>query len=400
MASPHECKAIKYNSMVPDGGWGYLVVFSSTLFVILSLGPAVSIASIFGPFLSNHHDELSATTTLTSTYGAVFHLTGLITNVLLQKVSFRTVAFIGALLNSSGNFAAIFVTDLQFLILSYGVFQAIGNGLLIPSAFTALNEYFDSRKTFAIAICHTIVGATLMIYPAIAQLLMDNYGFRGTQAIVAAFSFNSFFAAFVLHPVKWHMKKIPTSNETPNFSELSLHKKKHHRSNKEFSETASNEFESRELLNENLTEILSVEKKSLSKSLTSIASFGNAVIYVELRKRTQKSSLWNSVDFSVLKDLNYWIIIFALSISLTSEMTVMSLLPVFLLNKGFNNSDVTLMMTTFFATDLIVKIGISLITAFYKIKTAEIYLANAILTVIFRIEIFQHLQKSIRFGSR
>jgi hypothetical protein len=78
---------------------------------------------------------------------------------------------------------------------------------MVPAAFTNFNYYFVRRRTFAMAVTQLIIGVAAMVIPLAIEMLMEEYGFRGTQAIIAAFSLHAMLGMVVQQPVKYHVKK-------------------------------------------------------------------------------------------------------------------------------------------------------------------------------------------------
>jgi hypothetical protein len=56
-------------------------------------------------------------------------------------------------------------------------------------------------------VTQVIIGAGCMIIPIILQMLIEEYGTRGTQAIIAAVGLHSLLCAVVQHPVEMHVKR-------------------------------------------------------------------------------------------------------------------------------------------------------------------------------------------------
>lgn len=77
----------------------------------------------------------------------------------------------------------------------------------MPSAFTAFNLYFDKRKNLMMSICQAIMVAATIGWPDLTKFLLNNYGFRGTVAMYAAFSLHALAAMITLQPVEWHLVK-------------------------------------------------------------------------------------------------------------------------------------------------------------------------------------------------
>lgn len=78
---------------------------------------------------------------------------------------------------------------------------------MMPASYSAFNFYFDKKKNLMMAIAQAVCVLVMMLWPAITDLLLDTYGFRGTVAIFAALSLNCIPAMAVLQPVEWHMRK-------------------------------------------------------------------------------------------------------------------------------------------------------------------------------------------------
>ena len=128
-------------------------------------------------------------------------------NYALNTFTCRQVGVTGSVVYFCGSFFTAFATNVYQIIFTYGVLQGIGLGLMVPAAFTSFNYYFVRRRTFAMAVTQLIIGVAAMAIPLAIQLLLEEYGFRGTQAIIAAFSLHAMLGMVVLQPVKYHVKK-------------------------------------------------------------------------------------------------------------------------------------------------------------------------------------------------
>ncbi|XP_025831326.1 uncharacterized protein LOC112904731 [Agrilus planipennis] len=227
----------KYEMIAPDGGYAHMVNVAAMLMLTFSVVPVSSFALIFGPFVSQFHDETSSVTIVTSVYVTLLNLTGLLANFLLQKLSYRKVGLIGAVLYVIGSLASIFVTDLTFLTISYGLLQ---------------ESVMDLQMRWL----------------------------------------------FYLEPVINNIKIL---------------------------------------------------------------------------------------DCTVLKDAWYWNISIGLAVSFISETNFMAIFPVSLTQMGLASSQVTLMMTIYFISDLISRVIFSVVTLIWSFSVRLVFLINIILTIIFRL---------------
>lgn len=137
----------------------------------------------------------------------VYNFAGFSANIALKRLSLRGVGLIGAFTYTGASFLAIFVVSPTQLIITNGFLQGLGMGLMIPVAYTSFNSYFTKKKVLYLSLCKASIGLVTMVYPLFIKFTMNEYGFRGTLAILCAISAHSIFGAVVLHPVEWHKIK-------------------------------------------------------------------------------------------------------------------------------------------------------------------------------------------------
>lgn len=140
-------------------------------------------------------------------------VSGFSANIALKRLSLRQVGLIGAGIYTLASFLAIFVESTAQLIITNGLLQGLGMGLLIPVSYTSFNSYFTKKKVLYLSLCKASIGLITMVYPLFIKMTMAEYGFRGTLAIICAISAHSIFGAIVLHPVEWYMVKQPKTCE-------------------------------------------------------------------------------------------------------------------------------------------------------------------------------------------
>lgn len=84
---------------------------------------------------------------------------------------------------------------------------------MVSVAYTTFNHYFVKKRVFMLSVAKSLMGFGVMVYPILAQALMEKYGFRGAMAMLAAINAHAILGMLVMHPVEWHYKVIKTPLE-------------------------------------------------------------------------------------------------------------------------------------------------------------------------------------------
>ncbi|PNF41779.1 hypothetical protein B7P43_G03449 [Cryptotermes secundus] len=192
---------------VPEGGWGWIVACGLAVMFTVILAPFSVFGLMFDGFLESLGEGTQIVTMISNMTASFSFLLGVVINYILTKYSCRKVGVVGSVIFFTGSFVSAFANSTFLLAFSYGVLQGIGIGLMIPAALTSFNHYFCRRRTFAMGVTQVITGIGSMILPIILQKLIEEYGFRGTQAIISAISLHSLICAALQRPVEMHVKR-------------------------------------------------------------------------------------------------------------------------------------------------------------------------------------------------
>lgn len=91
------------------------------------------------------------------------------------------------------------------------------------------------------------------------------------------------------------------------------------------------------------------------------------------------------MDLELFKDPVYLNISFGLSLSFTSDLSFISIFPLILTNLHFDHSQITTIMTIFFATDLVARILLTIVSGIMPIRNRYLFLGGTLLSAAFRI---------------
>ncbi|KAJ8298560.1 hypothetical protein KUTeg_022620, partial [Tegillarca granosa] len=145
----------------------------------------------------------------TSIYFSTCLFTGPLASFLMSKISYRSVALLGAFLSSAGLLCIPFAPNILFIDIFYGVFTGLGFCFLyIPSSVLS-GLYFDRRRSLATGIVQSGYGLGALVFPFLIHKLIEEYGWKGSIFIVNAINVHNFVFAALLRPIKSRVPKSP-----------------------------------------------------------------------------------------------------------------------------------------------------------------------------------------------
>lgn len=135
-----------------------------------------------------------------------FYISGIVSNLALKKFTVRQIGLFGAILYVLSWGLIYFITSINQMILTAGVMHGVGVGLIIPIMYSVFNDYFVTKKMAALSFCQMTEAISTFVYPFLAKVLLENYGYRGASLILSAVVANVICAVLVMHPVEWHLE--------------------------------------------------------------------------------------------------------------------------------------------------------------------------------------------------
>ncbi|CAG5126709.1 unnamed protein product [Candidula unifasciata] len=196
---------------VPDGGYGWFVVFGCFLLHVVTGG----IERSDGVFFLQLTSRFGQSAQLTSWPGAIMSTLNLclgpIAGAICNRHSVRTSVMIGGLLMATGCILNGFASNFYFLFFSHSLLVGAGRGLSYAPSLIIVAMYFDKRRALATGIGTSGVGIGTFLLVPIAQFLFDNYGFQGAFLIFGGIALNTNVAAMVYRPLSMHYRFMKRS---------------------------------------------------------------------------------------------------------------------------------------------------------------------------------------------
>ncbi|KAK3077429.1 hypothetical protein LTS18_010286 [Coniosporium uncinatum] len=142
----------------------------------------------FGIFQPIYSSTLSQTPSSISWIGSLqillVYFVGTFSGRAMDAGYFKLMLVLGLFLQVFGIFMTSLASSYWQLLLSQGICQGLGNGLLFCPIVALVSTYFTTKKTLAIscAACGAATGG--MVFPAIARQLLDKVGFAWTVRVM------------------------------------------------------------------------------------------------------------------------------------------------------------------------------------------------------------------------
>jgi len=130
----------------------------------------------------------------------------------VNRYGTRATCIAGSLISSLAIFASSFSTSLPTLIITYGILGGVGIGLIYVPAVVAVGEYFSSRLSLATGICVTGSGVGTIVFAPFSTWLVDNYGWRGCNRVMAVLCATCSLCGLVMLPA--------TKSRNPNRGDI------------------------------------------------------------------------------------------------------------------------------------------------------------------------------------
>lgn len=109
---------------------------------------------------------------------------GTFAGMALDAGLYRTVLFVGPLLQLIGIFLTSIATKYWHLLLLQGIVQGTGDGLIFGPTITNLSTYFNKKRSLAMAVAACGTGTGGIVFPIIAQQLLPKFGFPWTIRVL------------------------------------------------------------------------------------------------------------------------------------------------------------------------------------------------------------------------
>ncbi|VDD89232.1 unnamed protein product [Enterobius vermicularis] len=158
----------------PDGGYGWIIVFTSFMIHFICDGISFS----FGILFPQIQENFNTTTTMSGIIGSIFLsmplLLGPVAGVLTDIYDCR-MTIVGGIIAASGAFVSYFAFGVWQFLFTFGVIVGVGLCLCFNTAIVAVTYYFQKKRALAtgIAVCGS--GAGTAIFAPFLEMVCSCY---------------------------------------------------------------------------------------------------------------------------------------------------------------------------------------------------------------------------------
>ncbi|CAF3706717.1 unnamed protein product [Rotaria sp. Silwood1] len=163
-------------TIVPDGGWGWIIVLSSFIIHFIIDGITYSMGDIYlEPMLKNLQFSRAYVSAIFAFLESITLASAPISTVFTNTFGCRKVTIVGAILASLGFFLSQWWSNVYYYYLTIGIIGGIGCGLIYLPAIVSVGYYFEEKRSFAMGIAVCGSGLGTVAFPYILPWLMNRF---------------------------------------------------------------------------------------------------------------------------------------------------------------------------------------------------------------------------------
>ncbi|KAH8041450.1 hypothetical protein HPB51_015812 [Rhipicephalus microplus] len=123
---------------------------------------------------------------------------------------------------SIGFSVSFFATSTLFLVLTVGVITGAGHGIVVSCGIVAVTRYFDKRRGIALGLNLAGPPMTSLVVPKLLELLLSEYGLRGTLLLLGGCLANVPVLGILLRDPPWENSFGDTTAELKEHSSVQV----------------------------------------------------------------------------------------------------------------------------------------------------------------------------------
>ncbi|ALC42176.1 CG3409 [Drosophila busckii] len=193
----------KKTPKMPDGGYGWVVVFASLMVSLIWDGLSFSFGLIHTELLAYFGESPTKTAWISSLFFSVPLLMGPIWSNLVDKYGCRKMTILGGVISAFGFAISSVCNSVEMLMVTFGIISGLGLGIGYVTAVVSIAFWFDKKRSFATGIGASGTGIGTFVYARLTQYLVESYGWRGATLILGGTMLNACVCGALMRDPDW-----------------------------------------------------------------------------------------------------------------------------------------------------------------------------------------------------
>ncbi|XP_006866856.1 PREDICTED: monocarboxylate transporter 14 [Chrysochloris asiatica] len=198
-----------------DGGWAWVIVFSSFFVHILIMGSQMALGVLNVEWLEEFHQSRGLTAWVSSLSMGITLIVGPFIGLFINTCGCRWTAIIGGVLNALGWVLSASAASLHYLFFTFGVAAGFGSGMAYLPAVVMVSRYFQKRRALAQGLSTTGTGFGTFLMTLLLKYLCAEYGWRNAMFIQGAVSLNLCVCGALMRPLTSGKDRTDSAERDP-----------------------------------------------------------------------------------------------------------------------------------------------------------------------------------------
>ncbi|GBP60076.1 Monocarboxylate transporter 12 [Eumeta japonica] len=188
---------------IPDGGWGWVVVFAAFLVAACADGLAFSFGLLHEEFTNYFEATQSEASLIGSFFLATPLLAGPIMSALVDRYGCRIMTIVAGILSTIGFLLAAVSNSIAMLSLTLGFLSGLAMGILYVTAVVSVAFWFDKKRNLAVSLASCGMGFGTLIYSPMTYYFLQIYDWRNTVVLLAGTLLNMCVCGALMREPEW-----------------------------------------------------------------------------------------------------------------------------------------------------------------------------------------------------
>ncbi|XP_041980699.1 monocarboxylate transporter 14-like [Aricia agestis] len=192
---------------IPDGGWGWVVVFAAFTTSACADGLAYSFGVLHEEFTNYFEESQSKTSLIGSLFISLPLISGPIMSALVDRYGCRLMTIVASILSTAGFLLASLSNSVEILCLTLGVISGLSMGILYVTCVVSVAFWFDKRRTLAVSLASCGIGFGTLVYSPMTSYFIQLYDWRNTLVLLAGTILNMCVCGALMRDPDWLIVK-------------------------------------------------------------------------------------------------------------------------------------------------------------------------------------------------